>query len=188
MKTMKLLLALSLISIVISGCLVDNGRIAKSSTAGYDQYKNKTINVSVLTPKGWNTEVTMGGEYVITAPDPKRPQILIMSSPVEHLMNGASKSITLEAYKRDRLAFITEKNIGPELRVSTKKSSLANHNAYEISYSYLVKGDSQRTLVQETFTLIDGKIYQIQYYVKEDIFAKYQKELQVIKSSYRILR
>lgn len=143
----------------------------------------------VLTPKGWESKVTMGGEYVMTAPDPKRPQILISSSPIKHLMgDGTSKSTTLEIYKKHRLAFITEENIGPELHVSVKKSSLANHNTYEIFYSYLVRGNSQRTFVQETFTLVDGKIYQIQYYAYEDVYSKYLKELQVVKSSFRILR
>jgi hypothetical protein len=88
---------------------------------------------------------------VMTSPDEKReetrrPAIYISSSPIDFLSKtGAESSIdgtseayknsrlplstTLEAFKENRLAFITEKNIGPKLRVSTKKSRLAKHDA-----------------------------------------------------------
>ena len=97
-------------------------------------------------------------------------------------------STTLEAFKQNRLAFITEKNIGPKLRVSVKKSTLAKHDAYEISYSSKVKELPQRLMTQETFTLVDGKVYRIIYYADEDVYDKFLKELQVVKSSYRILK
>ena len=95
---------------------------------------------------------------------------------------------TLEAFKKNRLAFITEKDIGPKLRVSTKKSRLANHDAYEISYSYKVKELPQRLMVQETFTLVNGKVYRVVYYADANVYNKYLKELQTVKNSYRILK
>ena len=197
---------------LLLGCntYVDSGKATKSSVAGYKQYSNKTINVTVLTPDGWGTLVNIGGEYVMTSPDPKRaenrrPAITISSSPVDALgktgvkssMDGTSeayknsrlpRSITLEAFKNNKLAFLTEKNIGPKLRVSTKKSTLANHDAYEISYSYKVKELPQRLMVQETFTLVNGRVYRVIYYADEDVYNKFLKELQVVKSSYRILK
>lgn len=132
---------------LLSGCntYVDSGKATKSSVAGYKQYQNKTINVAVLTPERWNTRVNIGGEYVMISSDSKRaenrrPSIYISSSPVDALsktgvassMDGTSKaykksrlplSTTLEEFKRNRLAFLTEKNIGPKLRVSTKKQT-----------------------------------------------------------------
>jgi hypothetical protein len=166
--------------------------------------------VVVLTPDGWRTRVNIGGEYVMTSPDEKReetrrPAIYISSSPIDFLSKtGAESSIdgtseayknsrlplstTLEAFKENRLAFITEKNIGPKLRVSTKKSRLAKHDAYEISYSYKAKDLPQRLMVQETFTLVDAKVYRIIYYADADVHDKYLKELQVVRSSYRILK
>lgn len=192
MKNLKLLLALSVISMLLSGCniYIDSGKVRKSSTAGYKQYTNKTINVSVLTPEGWSTEVTIGGEYVMKSPDSKRPRarrpaIYVSSSSLEFL--SLPSSTTLEAYKKNRLSFITEENIGPKLRVSTKKSILAGHDAYEISYSYKVKELPQKLMVQETFTLVNGKIYRLTYYADEDVYSKFLKELQVVKRSYRIL-
>ena len=212
MKNVRLLLTLSVFSMLLSGCntYVDSGKATKSSVAGYKQYSNKTINIAILTPEGWNTRVNIGGEYVMTSPDPqraenRRPSIYISSSPVDSLsktgaassMDGTSEaykksrlplSITLEEFKKNRLAFLTEENIGPKLRVSVKKSSLANHDAYEISYSYKVKELPQRLMVQETFTLLDGKVYRIIYYADEDVYYKYIKEMKVVKSSYRILK
>ena len=211
MKNLKLLFSLPIFAILLTGCntYVDSGKVMKSSTAGYKQYSNKTINVSVLTPDGWNTRVNIGGEYVMASPDPKRaetrrPAIYISSSPIDSLSKtGAPSSIdgtseaykksrlplstTLEAFKNNRLAFLTEENIGPKLRVSAKKSRLANHDAYEISYSYKAKELPQRLMAQETFTLVDGKAYRLIYHADEDVYSKFLKELQVVKGSYRIL-
>ena len=197
---------------LLSGCniYVDSGKATKSSVAGYKQYSNKTINVAVLTPDGWDTHVNIGGEYIMSSPDEKRaenrrPSITISSSPVDFLsktgaassLDGTSEvykksrlplSTTLEEFKRNRLAFLTEKNIGPKLRVSTKKSTLANHDAYEISYSYKVKELPQRLMLQETFTLVNGRVYRVIYYADEDVYNKFLKELQVVKNSYRILK
>jgi len=208
----KLVSVLSLSSLLLLGCntYVDSGKVSKSVVAGYTQYSNKTINAEVLTPNGWSTQVTAGGEYVMTSPDTKRtqerrPAISISSSPVNTLsktgaassIDGTSEayknarlpsSITLEAFKNNRLAFLTEENMGPKLRVSTKKSRLAKHDAYEISYSFKVKELPQRLMFQETFTLVEGKMYRVTYYADEDVYANYLKELQVVKSSYRILK
>ena len=205
-------LTVGIFTLFLSGCnvYVDAGKTSKSTVAGYTQYSNKTINVSVLTPKDWNADVQIGGQYVMISPDTKRvenrrPAIYISSSPVDALgktgvkssMDGTSeayknsrlpRSITLEAFKNNRLAFLTEKNIGPKLRITTKKSRLANHDAYEISYSYKDKDLSQRPVTQETFTLVNGKVYRIIYYADEDVYSKYIKELKVVKSSYRILK
>ena len=199
-------------SLLFLGCntYTDSGKVSKSTVAGYAQYNNKTINAEVLSPNAWSTQVTAGGEYVMTSTDTKRkqerrPSIVIGSSPVDTLsktgvassIDASSEayknsrlapSITLEAFKSNRLAFLTEENIGPKLRVSTKKSSLAKHDAYEISYSYKVKELAQRLMVQETFTLVDGKMYRIIYYADEDAYDDYLKELQVVKNSYRILK
>ncbi|MEA3417958.1 MAG: hypothetical protein U9Q90_01070 [Campylobacterota bacterium] len=212
MKNLKILLVLFSFSILLSGCniYVDSGRVTKGTTAGYKQYRNKTINISVLTPDGWDTSVGIGGEYAMISPDPKRsetrrPAIYISSSPIDFLsitgaptsMDGTSEvykksrlplSTTLEEFKNNRLAFITEENIGPRLRVSVKKSRLANHDAYEISYSYKAKELPQRRMVQETFTLVNGRVYRLTYYADEDVYSKFLKELQVVKSSYRILK
>ena len=211
-KRLKLLFTLSVFSLFLLGCntYVDAGKATKSKTEGYKQYSNKTINVAVLTPDRWRTRVSIGGEYVMTSADAKReenrrPAIYISSSAVDFLsktgvessMDGTSEayknsrlplSTTLEAFKENRLAFLTEKNIGPKLRVSTKRSRLAKHDAYEISYSYKVKELPQRLMVQETFTLVNGKVYRVIYYADEDVYSKYLKELQVVKSSYRILK
>ena len=211
-KHLKLLTVLSLASLLLLGCntYVDSGKVSKSTVNGYTQYSNKTINAEVLTPNGWSTKVTIGGEYVMTSSNEKitperRPAIHISSSPVDRLsktgvassMDGTSEtykksrlspSITLEAFKNNKLAFITEENIGPKLRVSTKKSRLAKHDAYEISYSYKVKELPQRLMVKETFTLVDGKVYRVTYYADENLYADYLKELQVVKNSYRILK
>ena len=212
MKNIKFLLGLSVFSMLLSGCntYVDSGKATKSSVAGYKQYHNKTINVAVLTPDGWATRVNIGGEYVMTSPDLKRaenrrPSIYISSSPVDALtktgaassIDGTSEaykksrlplSITLEEFKKNRLAFLTEENIGPQLRVSVKKSFLANHDAYEISYSYKVKELPQRLMTQETFTLVNGRVYRLNYYADEDVYSKFMKELKIVKSSYRILK
>ena len=202
----------SIFSLLLSGCniYVDTGKVSKSNIEGYKQYSNKTINVAVLTPARWSTRVSIGGEYVMTAPDVKREEsrkstITINSSAINHFaktgvefsMDGTSESYknsrlplstTLEGFKKNRLAFITEKDIGPKLRVSTKKSRLANHDAYEISYSYKVKELPQRLMVQETFTLVNGKVYRLVYYSDADSYNKHLKELQMVKRSYRILK
>lgn len=212
MKKVKFLLVWSVFSLLLSGCntYVDAGKSTKSDIKGYKKYSNETINVAVLTPDNWGTQVSIGGEYVMTSPDPKReetrrPAIYINSSPVEALskagtatsMDGTSEAYkksrlpintTLEEFKKNRLAFLTEENIGPKLRVSTKKSRLANHDAYEISYSYKVKELPQRLMVQETITLVNGRVYRLTYYADEDVYSKFLKELQVVKSSYRILK
>ena len=212
MKKVKYLLMWSVLSLLLSACntYVDAGKATKSNTEGYTKYSNKTINVTVLTPDEWGIRVSIGGEYVMKSPDLKREEtrrssIYISSSPVDFLsktgapssMDGTSEaykksrlplSTTLEEFKNNRVAFLTEKNIGPQLRVSVKKSTLAGHDAYEISYSYKVKELSQRLMTQETFTLVDGKVYRIIYYADEDVYNKYLNELQTVKSSYRILK
>ena len=211
MQYLKHLLSLSILSLLLSGCniYVDAGKVAKSTTEGYKQYHNKTINISVLTPERWATSVSIGGEYTMVSPDAKRPttrrpSISISSSPVDALaktgaplsMDGSyevykksrlPRSTTLEAFKNNRLAFLTEKNIGPELRVSVKKSRLAKHDAYEILYSSKGKEFAHRFMVQETFTLVEGRVYRLIYYADEDRYPKFLKELEVVKDSYRIL-
>jgi len=208
----KILFATSLLAMFFSGCntYADSGKATKSSMAGYKQYTNKTINVSVLVPEGWTTRVNVGGEFVMTSPaaalvENRRPSITISSSPMNALskmgvpssIDGTAEayknsrlplSTTLEAFKNNRLAFLTEKNVGPQFRKSVKKSKLAGYDAYEISFSYKIKEFPQRLMVQETFTLVNGKVYRVLYYADEDVYSKYLNELQTVKKSYRILK
>jgi len=209
---LRLSSALLITSFLLLGCNTyeDVGKVSKSVVSGYSQYSNKTINMEVLTPKGWGTEVTIGGEYIMTPPNAKKTKERKLSIAISSFyVNTISKvnikspiaassedsknsmlasSTTLEDFKNNRLAFLTEENIGPQLSVSTRKTRLAKHDAYEISYSYKVKEITQRLMFQETFTLVDGKVYRIIYYSYKDRYKDYLKKLQVIKSSYRILK
>ncbi|MEA3292490.1 MAG: hypothetical protein U9Q71_09355, partial [Pseudomonadota bacterium] len=164
-------------------------RTAKSDTEGYDQYTNKTLNVSLLTPKGWESSVGIGGVYTLTMPGSDGAQIYVMSSPVEHLMGeGASPSTTrLEEYKKFRLSQMTEEYIGPELEFSTQKSSLSGNDAYETRYAYKPEGDSRKWFVREVFTVADGKVYQIQSYARGNVAPEFQNTFETMIDSYRIL-
>ena len=188
MNLFKLTLLILFFSITLSGCYVDNGHLLKSNTNGYDHYTNKTINVSVLTPSNWQTSVSIGGEYIMKAPDSDSISISIASTSVALLMgNIASDSTTLDEFKAYRSSQINEEEIGQKLTVSINKSTLSSYQAYEMVYTYLPEGMNKKIYVQETFSLVKGKIYQIQYYAQEDTYQKHEKELQMVKNSYSIL-
>ena len=77
----------AIFALLLSGCniYVDSGKVSKSNIEGYKQYSNKTINVAVLTPAGWRTRVSIGGEYVMTAPDTKKKRaenLLLLLTPL----------------------------------------------------------------------------------------------------------
>lgn len=186
MKTLRLLSISLLLPLVLAGCYVDSGRTAKSDTEGYEQYTNKTINVSLLTPKGWESEVGIGGVYTLTMPGSDGGQIYVMSSPAGHLIEEGT-SATLEEYKKFRLSQMTEEYIGPELDVSTSKSSLAGNDAYETRYSYKPEGDNRKWFVREVFTVADGKVYQIQSYARGNVAPEFHTTFDTMKDSYRIL-
>lgn len=178
-------------AVTLPGCnfVSDYGYTRNSDMLGYLQYTNKTLNVSVLTPESWKSEVTIGGQYVMMPPDPKVADISVASSTVEWLMGeGTPKSTTLEEYRKHRLPQINEKNMGPNLTVSVKKTTLAGHDAYEILYSMLPEGEAQYLVTQETFTVVDGMVYRLYYGASKDVFDKYLNELEVVKNSYRILK
>ena len=188
MNMLKFYLPILFFASVISGCYVDNGQIMQSSIKGYDMYTNKTINVSVLTPKNWKTKVTIGGQYTIKEPASDEAAFYIDSQSVKLLMGEkASESITLEEFKNYRAAQVNEENMDPEFDLSINKSTLSGYDAYEFLYSYSAAGLDKNKVVQETFTLAKGRVYRICYYANEDTFSKYQKELHVIKDSYSIL-
>lgn len=174
-------------ALALAGCYVDSGRTLAGDVEGFQRYSNETIGVSLLTPAGWGSEVTIGGEYVVTEPGANGGQIRVFSAPVERLMGeGASGSSTLEPYKDFRLSQITEKDIGPELERSVRKSTLGGNNAYEIQYSYKPKGD-QRWFVREIFTLVDGKVYRIQLYNHGKTDPEDRRVFEAMQDSLRIL-
>jgi len=175
-------------SITLSGCYVDNGELLESNTNGYGHYTNKTINVSVLTPLNWQTSVSIGGEYVMNAPDSDNISILIASTSVTLLMGDiASDSTTLDEFKTYRASQINEKEIGPKLNISINKSTLSSYPAYEMIYTYLPEGMNKKIYVRETSTLVKGKVYRIWYYAQENTYQKYEKEYHMVKNSYSIL-
>ena len=188
MNTLKQIFILLIFTSSLSGCYVDHGHILEGNTRGYDLYQNNTINVSVLTPKNWETQVTTGGVYVIRPPDSSDIEFYISSSPVKYLMNKkASDSITLEDLKNFKASQINEKDYGPQLTVSINKSELSKQKAYEIFYTFLPVGKNKKTFVQQTFTLVKGRVYHLQYYADKNTYSKYQKELKIIKDSYSIM-
>lgn len=191
MKTFNLLTIIFAFALTLTGCnfVSDYGYTRNSDTPGYLQYTNKTLNVSVLTPESWKSEVTIGGQYVMMPPGSNEADISVASSTVEWLMGeGTPKSTTLEEYRKHRLPQINEKNIGPKLTVSVRKTMLAGHDAYEILYSMLPEGQTQYIVYQETFTVVDGMVYRLYYGTTKDIYNKYLNELEVVKNSYRILK
>ena len=58
--------------------------------------------------------------------------------------------------------------MGLQFEVSTRKSTLAGHDAYEMLYSYLPAGLDKKKVVQETFTLVEGRVYRFWYYANEE--------------------
>jgi len=187
----KFILSL-VITLTLAGCnfVSDYGSTKESKMSGYVEYTNKTLNVSVLTPESWKTQVTIGGVYVMRPADQEGiADISVSSSSVERLMGGgASKSTTLDEYKAHRRAFITEENIGPQLTVSMKKTTLSGHDAYELLYSMLPEGETEYLVFQETFTVVEGTVYRLSYGVSKNNYDEYLEELGVIKTSYQILR
>ena len=189
MRILQFLLPFLFASLVLFGCYVDSGRKSRSEIDGYDRYSNKTINVSLLTPTGWDAEVNIGGVYVVTPPAPSGGQIYVMSSSVERLMGEeASESADLEAYREYMWSQITEEEVGPGLDRSIGKSSLAGNDAYEIRYSFEPETDPARWFVWEVFTLVDGKVYRIRTYSTEKADPEFQKTVETMMASYRILR
>ena len=191
MNTLKYIFILLIITSSLSGCYVDNGHIQKGSIQGYDLYQNNSINVSVLTPQNWETQVTTGGVYVIRPPASSDIEFYISSSPVERLMNKkTSESITLEVFKNFKVSQMNEKNYGSRLNFSINKSELSKQKAYEIFYTFfssLPEETNKKIFVQETFTLVKGRVYRIAYYANKNTYSNYQKELKIIKDSYSIL-
>ncbi len=191
MKIFNLLAVIFAFAVTLPGCnfVSDYGYTRNSDTSGYLQYTNKTLNVSVLMPESWKSKVTIGGEFMMMPHHSKGESITVASSTIEWLMGeGTPVSTTLEEYKVFRRSFINEKNIGPKLTVSVKKTMLAGHDAYEILYSMLPEGQAQYLVFKETFTVVDGRVYKLYYGASKNVFDKYLKELKVVKNSYRILK
>jgi len=191
MKFFNLLAVNFAFAVTLSGCnfVSDYGNTKESDTAGYLIHTNKTLNVSVLTPESWESKVNIGGQFVMRPPNSKGESISVGSSTVEWLMGeGTPKSTTLEEYKVFRRSFINEENIGPKLTVSVKKTTLAGHDAYEILYSMQPKGETQYYVFQETFTVVEGRVYRLEYGATKDVFNKHLNELEIVKNSYRILK
>ena len=191
MNTLKYIFILLIITSSLSGCYVDNGHIQKGSIQGYDLYQNNSINISVLTPQNWETQVTTGGEYIMRPPNSSDIEFSISSSPVKQLMNKkTSESITLEIFKNFKVSQMNEKNYGSRLNFSINKSELSKQKAYEIFYTFfssLPEETNKKIFVQETFTLLKGRVYRIEYYANKNTYSNYQKELKIIKDSYSIL-
>ena len=175
-------------ALALAGCYVDSGRTLASDAEGFQQYSNATIGVSLLTPEGWSSEVTIGGEYVVTEPGVDGGQIMVFSASLERLMGeGVSGSTTLETFKDFRLSEITEKDIGPQLERSVRKSALGKNDAYEIQYSYKPEGEDRRRFVREIFTLVDGKVYRIELYNQVETDPEAQTAFEAMLDSFRIL-
>ncbi|NOY00212.1 MAG: hypothetical protein GXP30_10820 [Verrucomicrobia bacterium] len=187
MKTLFYSLAL-LLAVTLSSCSVDPGKNSESTTTGFKQHSNKTLNVSVLIPKGWQSEVTSGGDLVLRPTDKNSPQIFIMSASVERRMDGTGdKSTSTESYKKYRLSQMTTANIGPELKHSTVKSTLAGHPAFETFYSYKAKGEPTM-YVRDIYSVIGGRLYQIQSYTTEKNDPQLTKVFNTVKGSYKLLK
>ena len=157
MRKTYLLLTSLLIALTLSSCnlVSDYGRTSDSDVKGYLEYTNKTLNISVLTPVGWKTRVTIGGEYTMRPDDSHYDGISVAQSNIERMLGKkASKTTTLKEYHLFRLSQINEEMIGPEPTVSEKKTSLSGHDAYEIYYTSLPEGETQKLFAKETYTLI----------------------------------
>jgi len=187
MKSLKFLFAALALSVALNGCYVDRGKVSESGIGGYQQYTNKTINVSVLSPDGWDTEVTIGGEYVVT--NPGKAQIIIASSELEWLMGKDNPTATgLQGFIEYRSSQLIPENIGPEFSISGIKSKLAGQDAYQFEYSYRPEGSQEMQFVKEVFTVVNGKMYKLQYYAAEDAYQKYLEQARVMQGSYKILK
>ena len=191
MKTMNIVkytMSLLLVPLVLFGCYANPGRSVSSDKPGYDHYTNKAINVSVLTPVDWSSDVSTGGVYTITSPKPLGAQIYVMRTPVVNFMGeGSLKSTSLEEFREFRLSQITVEEIGPELDSTIQKSSLAGDDAYELRYSYKSAIDEQKWFVREIFAVIDGNVYMIQSYTRNSTDPELLKTFEIMKDSYRIL-
>ena len=191
MKTKNILTFLAsllLVPVVLSGCYADPGRTRSNDRAGYDHYTNKTINVSVLTPSDWRSNVGIGGVYTITSPQPDGAQIYIIRTPVVQWMGeGTSPATTLEEFREFRLSHITIEEIGPELDSSIQKSSLAGADAYDLRYSYKSAVDGRKWYVREIFTVADGNVYRIQSYTRDSTDPELLRTFETMKNSFRIL-
>jgi len=189
MNIVRFMTSLLLVPFVLSGCYADPGKIMSSDKPGYDHYSNKTINVSVLTPSDWSSNVGIGGDYTITSPKQDGTQIYISRTPVVQWMgDGSSQSTTLEEFREFRLSQITVEEIGPELESSIQKSSLAGDDAYELRYSYKPAGDDRKWFVREIFTVVDGNVYRIQSYTRDSTDPEPIKIFHTMKNSFRILK
>ena len=190
MKTTTRQLVLLLIALTLSSCnlVSDYGNTSASDRDGYLKYSNKTLNISVLTPQEWKSQVTIGGEYVMRPVDSNDDSIAIAQSTAERMLGReASEITTLEAFHHLQLSQINEEIIGPELTVMDKKTSLSGHDAYQIFYSYRPKGMKHKLFTQITYTMLKGKIYLLSWYGLDASRPHYRKEFEVIKSSYTIL-
>ncbi|MCF6311497.1 MAG: DUF1795 domain-containing protein [Verrucomicrobiales bacterium] len=174
--------------LLLTSCYVDSGKTSKSSTPGYQVHENKTLNVSVLTPDKWKSEVTTGGYLAMSSPDKKRAQILVMRRPIQDMMNGkGDEKSTLEDYKKYRISQMTEDVIGSELKHTTTKSTLAGQPAYQTQYSYKPK-DKPTMHTREIYSVIGGKVYQIQLYYPAPFSEELEKTFKVVKDSYKLLK
>lgn len=82
---------------------------------------------------------------------------------------------------------MTTANIGPELKHSTVKNTLAGHPAFKTSYSYKAKGDPTMYAC-DIYSVIDGKLYQIQSYTTEKNDPQLTKVFNTVKDSYKLLK
>lgn len=186
MKISKLLLITFVITVFLNGCYVDRGEITQSEIDGYQQYTNKTINVSVLSPEGWDAEVSIAGEYVVTRPG--KAQVIIASSSLERLMGEDNPAATsLQGFVEYRSSQLIPENIGPEFIISGKKSKLAGEDAYQFEYSYRPEDVSQMQFVKEVFTVVNGRMYKLQYYAHEETYQQFLEQALVMQGSYKIL-
>ncbi|MCF6264651.1 MAG: hypothetical protein L3J24_13840 [Xanthomonadales bacterium] len=134
MKAFGFLMLVIVSIMLLSACYNTEGKTKSSKIAGFESYSNKTINASVLTPIGWDGQVSVGGEYVLTFPAADKVQIIISSADITRLMGNAS-SVSLEGYVKFRASQVTEKTIGPDFNLRKSKSKLAGLDAYEFLYS-----------------------------------------------------
>lgn len=186
MKSLKFLFATLALSIALNGCYIDRGKVSESGIDGYQQYINKTINVSVLSPEGWESEVTIGGEYVVT--NPGKAQIIIASSTLEWLMGKDNPAATdLQGFIEYRSSQLIPENIGPDFSISSKKSKLAGQDAHQFEYSYRPEGSPKKQFVMEVFTITNEKMYKLQYYAPEDTYQQFLEQARIMQNSYKIL-
>lgn len=187
MKNFIQLLSAFAIATMLTACYVDQGELSPSGIDGYEKYTNKTINVSVLTPNGWRSETTMGGEYVVT--NPGKAQIIIASLPLEQLMGKDNPEATgLKGFVEYRSAQLTPENVGSEFNISSKEGKLAGYDAHQFEYSYQPEGSPQKQFVKEIFTVVNGKMYKLQYYAPENTYQRFLLQAGVMQGSYEILK